>query len=120
LPLIDATGRLEHRPKIVNLFGKEFPGAFQPREREKEPASWTEARRYGGMISVCLHAEGGMRFTFPPSGDKKLFTEILLKFGLQKSFTASYSVCHKFLPFGGSQIPLNPPFSKGDFNCNSL
>ncbi len=32
----------------------------------------------------------------------------------------TYSVCHKFLPFGGSQIPLNPPLSKGDFNSNSL
>jgi hypothetical protein len=31
-----------------------------------------------------------------------------------------YSVCQKFLPFGGFQIPLNPPFSKGDFICDSL
>ncbi len=30
-----------------------------------------------------------------------------------------YSVCHKFLPLGGSQIPLNPPCSKGDFNSYS-
>jgi hypothetical protein len=32
----------------------------------------------------------------------------------------SYSVCQKFIPFGGFQIPLNPPGSKGDFICNSL
>ena len=32
----------------------------------------------------------------------------------------NYSVCHKFFPLGGSQIPLNPPFSKGDFTSNSL
>jgi hypothetical protein len=32
----------------------------------------------------------------------------------------NYSVCHKFLPFGDSKIPLNPPFSKTDFNSNSL
>jgi hypothetical protein len=31
-----------------------------------------------------------------------------------------YRVCYEFLPFGGTQIPLNPPFSKGDFNSNSL
>ena len=29
-----------------------------------------------------------------------------------------YSVCHKSLLFGGSQIPLNPPFSKGDSISN--
>ena len=32
------TGRLEHSPKIVNVFGQEFPAAFQPRHREKERA----------------------------------------------------------------------------------
>jgi hypothetical protein len=36
------------------------------------------------------------------------------------NFDDLYSVNHKFLPFGGSQIPLNPPFPKGDFNSNSL
>jgi hypothetical protein len=30
------------------------------------------------------------------------------------------SVCHKFFPLGGFQIPLNPPFSKGNFSSNSL
>jgi len=31
-----------------------------------------------------------------------------------------YSVCQKFLPIADFQIPLNPPFSKGDFRSNSL
>jgi hypothetical protein len=34
------TGRLEHRPKLVKVFGQEFPAAFQARDREKERASW--------------------------------------------------------------------------------
>jgi hypothetical protein len=33
---------------------------------------------------------------------------------------ALYSVSHKFLPFGGSQITLSPSFSKGEINSNSL
>jgi len=36
------TGRLEHSPKIVNVFGQEFPAAFQQRDREKERASWNK------------------------------------------------------------------------------
>ena len=28
-------GRLEHLPKFVNVFGQEFPAAFQQRDREK-------------------------------------------------------------------------------------
>jgi len=40
------TGRLEHSPKIVNVFGQVFPAAFQPRDREKERASWNKARMY--------------------------------------------------------------------------
>jgi putative addiction module killer protein len=38
----------------------------------------------------------------------------------QKLARMLYRVCHKFFPFGGSQIPLYPPFSKGDFISNSL
>jgi hypothetical protein len=34
-----AAGRLEHRPKIVKVFGQEFPGACQQRDRKKERAS---------------------------------------------------------------------------------
>jgi hypothetical protein len=36
------TGRLEHSRKIVNVFGQEFPEAFQQRHREKERASWNK------------------------------------------------------------------------------
>ena len=36
------TGRLENRPKIVNVFGQEFPAAFQERDGEKEQASWNK------------------------------------------------------------------------------
>ena len=36
------TGRLENRPKIVKVFGQEFPSAFQERHREKEQASWNQ------------------------------------------------------------------------------
>jgi hypothetical protein len=38
----------------------------------------------------------------------------------RNSVLEAYGVCYKFLPLGDSQIPLNPPFSKGDFPCNSL
>ena len=34
-----SAGRLEHLPKGVNVFGQEFPAAFQQRHREKERAS---------------------------------------------------------------------------------
>jgi hypothetical protein len=30
-----SAGRLEHLPKGVNVFGQEFPAAFQQRDREK-------------------------------------------------------------------------------------
>ena len=33
------TGRLENCSKIVNVFGQEFPAAFQQRHLEKERAS---------------------------------------------------------------------------------
>ena len=36
------TGRLEHSPKIVNVFGQEFPAALQQRDRKKERASWNK------------------------------------------------------------------------------
>jgi hypothetical protein len=32
------TGRFEHSPKVVNVFGQEFPAAFQPCDRKKEHA----------------------------------------------------------------------------------
>ncbi len=48
-----------------------------------------------------------------------LLTKRYLGQALPANF-ADYRVCHKFLSFGGSQIPLNPPFSKGDFNSKSL
>jgi len=35
-------GRLEHSPKIVNVFGQKFPAAFQQRNRKKERASWNK------------------------------------------------------------------------------
>ena len=31
------------------------------------------------------------------------------------SLGRAYSVCHKFFPLGGSQIPLNPPLQRGTF-----
>jgi hypothetical protein len=34
------TGRLEPSPKIVNVFGQEFPAAFQQLHRKKESTSW--------------------------------------------------------------------------------
>ena len=36
------TGRHENRPKIVNVFGHEFPAAFQQRDGKKERASWNQ------------------------------------------------------------------------------
>ena len=36
------SGRPEHSPKIVNVFGQEFPAVFQQRDREKERASWNK------------------------------------------------------------------------------
>ena len=32
-------GRLEHLPRVVNVFGQESPAAFQQRNREKERAA---------------------------------------------------------------------------------
>jgi hypothetical protein len=37
-----SAGRLEHLPKVVNIFGQEFPAAFQQRDREKEHAAWNQ------------------------------------------------------------------------------
>ena len=37
-----SAGRLEHRPKVVNVVGQEFTVAFQERDREKERASGNE------------------------------------------------------------------------------
>jgi hypothetical protein len=39
---------------------------------------------------------------------------------IRKNNQSAYRVCLKFFPLGGSQIPLNPPCSKGDFTSNSL
>ena len=62
------TGRLEHLPKVVNVFGQEFPAAFQERDREKERTARNKgANVVAAKIAVAL-AEGGMRFTFPPYG----------------------------------------------------
>jgi hypothetical protein len=50
------TGRLEHRPKIVNGFGQEFPAAFQPRHRAKERVSWNkgaEVLRHDFSLPKC-------------------------------------------------------------------
>jgi hypothetical protein len=41
-----SAGRLEHLPKVVNVFGQEFPAAFQQRDREEEGA----ARNKGANI----------------------------------------------------------------------
>jgi len=46
------TGRLEHSPKIVNVFGQVFPAAFQQCNRKKERASWNKG------AAICLIAAG--------------------------------------------------------------
>ena len=35
-------GRLEPLPKVVSVFGQEFPAAFQQRNREEERAAWNK------------------------------------------------------------------------------
>ncbi len=76
------TGRLEHSPKIVNVFGQEFPAAFQQRDREEEGAAGNKGanvlRHKSGLTQLpkagCVSLsrptaiEGGMRFAFPPYG----------------------------------------------------
>jgi hypothetical protein len=78
------TGRLEHRPKIVNGFGQEFPAAFQPCDREEECAARNKdanmLRHKSGLTQLpkagCISfsrpttTQGGMRFAFPPYGKK--------------------------------------------------
>ncbi|MBU4233757.1 MAG: hypothetical protein KKD99_10610 [Proteobacteria bacterium] len=39
-----SAGRLEHSPKIVNVFGQES-AAFQQRDRNKERASWNKGAK---------------------------------------------------------------------------
>jgi len=41
-----SAGRLEHLPKVIKVFGQEFPAAFQQRDREEERA----ARNKGANI----------------------------------------------------------------------
>jgi len=40
------TGRPEHSPKIVNVFGQEFPEAFQERNRKKRTCLLEQRREY--------------------------------------------------------------------------
>jgi hypothetical protein len=62
------TGHLEHSPKIVKVFDHKFPVAFQPRDREKERASWNKGVYLLRHDFIIWIIEGGMRFTFPPYG----------------------------------------------------
>jgi hypothetical protein len=73
-------GPLEPSPKIVNVFGQDFPAAFQQRHREEEGAARNKGanilRHKSGLTQLpkagCVHfsahtvIEGGMRFAFPP------------------------------------------------------
>jgi hypothetical protein len=34
-----SAGRVEYLPKVVNVFGQEFPAAFQQRDREEKRAA---------------------------------------------------------------------------------
>jgi len=75
-----SAGRLEHLPKGVNVFGQEFPAAFQQRDREEERAARNKGanilRHKSGLTQLpkagCVSlsrpttTEGGMRFIFPP------------------------------------------------------
>ena len=79
-----SAGRLEHLPKIVNVFGQEFPATFQQRNREKERAARNKGAnilRHKLGLTQLLKAgcaslsrprllEGGMRFAFPPYSKK--------------------------------------------------
>jgi hypothetical protein len=42
-------GNLEHLPKVVNVFGQEFPAALQQRECEEDVPPGTKARIYCGI-----------------------------------------------------------------------
>jgi hypothetical protein len=77
-------GRLEHLPKVVNVFGQESQAAFQQRNREKKRAARNKGANIlrhklgltqllkAGCVSVSLTkaTKGGMRFAFPPYGKK--------------------------------------------------
>ena len=79
-----SAGSFEHLPKGVNVFGQEFPAAFQQIDREEERAagnkganilrhksSLTQLQEAGCVsLSRPTTTEGGMRFAFPPYGKK--------------------------------------------------
>jgi len=68
-----SAGRLEHPPKVINVFGQEFPAAFQQRDREEERAAGNKGADILGHKSGLTQlpiSEGGMRFAFPPYGKK--------------------------------------------------
>jgi hypothetical protein len=75
---------LEHLPKLVNIFGQEFPAAFQQRDSEEERAARNKGANIlrhtlgltqllkAGCVSLSspTTAQGGMRFAFPAYGKK--------------------------------------------------
>ncbi len=74
-----------------------------------------EAARGIGKVSAAPPAGSRSRPSSAPPASWTLPRGICCR-----GYVDTYSVCLKFFPLGGSQIPLNPPFSKGDFNSNSL
>jgi hypothetical protein len=65
-----SAGRLEHLPKLVNVFWKEFPAAFQQRDREEDVPPGTKARIYCGIswgLPNCLRRDA---FLFPALHEK--------------------------------------------------
>ena len=67
-----SAGRLEHLPKLVNVFGPEFPAAFQQLDREEEGA----ARNKGPNI---LRHKSGLT-QLPKAGCASLSRPKALKF----------------------------------------
>ena len=75
-----SAGRPERLLKVVNVFGQEFPAAFQQPDSEEESAAWNKSAnilrhksglnqlpKAGGLsFSRPTATEGGMRCAFPP------------------------------------------------------
>jgi hypothetical protein len=75
---------LEHLPKVVNVFGQEFPAALQQRDCEEERAARNKGANIlrhtlgltqllkAGCVSLSrpTTTEGAMHLAFPPYGKK--------------------------------------------------
>jgi hypothetical protein len=60
-----AAGCLEHLPKVVKVFGQEFPAAFQQRDREAERAAGNQSANILGHKSGQPHGRRRDAFHFP-------------------------------------------------------